>query len=110
VLKTLNYIQWQLGHLNVINDLPDTDVQRATLINRATDVKSAMLTYIAVHICHEGNRLGLAGIVLGFGAYKLQETLRAQYLRGTKIAIPLNFSWRRQFKTSTPRSTILDTV
>lgn len=33
-----------------------------TLTNRALDVKSAILTYIAAHIHHEGNRFGLAGI------------------------------------------------
>ena len=61
MLKTLNYVHWQLGHLNVIKDLPETDIPTGILINRVTDVKSAMLNYIAIHIRHEGDRLGLAG-------------------------------------------------
>jgi len=69
VLNTLNYIHWQLGHLNVINDLPNSDIPTVTLINRASDVKSAILNYVAVHILHETNRFGLAGIALASELY-----------------------------------------
>lgn len=60
MLKTLNYIHWQLGKLKVVDELPENDVCPKTLLNRMLDVKSAVLTYIAMHICHKGNPFGLA--------------------------------------------------
>jgi len=61
VEKALEFIHRQLQQLEVINELPDTDVRPIALINRAVDVESAVMTFIAVHIRHEGNRLGLIG-------------------------------------------------
>jgi len=61
VTKMLEYIQRQLGQLNVLKDLPRTYNFSPTLENRALDVKSGVLTYIAVHICREGNQLGILG-------------------------------------------------
>lgn len=60
--KTLDYIYRQLGQLTAIQSLPDSVVPPQALINRATDVKSAVLVYVAVHIRHEGIRCGIIGM------------------------------------------------
>jgi hypothetical protein len=69
VEKALEFIHYQLQQLEVINELPDSEVRPTALINRAMDVKSAVLTFIAVHIRHEGNRLGLIGSSLSNVVY-----------------------------------------
>jgi hypothetical protein len=61
VENTLNFIHRQLGQLNVIHKLPKTEVPPTALINRSIDVKSAALTYIAVHLRYVTRRLGLIG-------------------------------------------------
>jgi hypothetical protein len=60
--KTLDYIYRQLGQLTGIQSLPDSVVPPQALINRATDVKSAVLVYVAVHIRYEGIRCGIIGM------------------------------------------------
>ena len=62
VEKTLDYIYRQLGQLRVVNDLPDTGVTSEPLMNRALDVRSAVMTYIAIHIRHDYNPLGIGGM------------------------------------------------
>jgi hypothetical protein len=59
--KALDYIYYQLGQLYVIHDLPVSSVPSEALINRALNVKSAVLTYIATHLSHDCNRLGIGG-------------------------------------------------
>jgi hypothetical protein len=57
----LDYMHRQLGQLNVINDIPESDVPSQTLLNRALDVKTCSLNFLAIHIGLENNRLGLIG-------------------------------------------------
>jgi hypothetical protein len=59
--KKLDFIARRLEQLKVITQLPDTIVPTDDLINRATDVRSACLKYIAVQIRHESQYFGLAG-------------------------------------------------
>jgi hypothetical protein len=61
VEKNLDYISRQLGLLEIIKRLPDTGVQPDQLVNRTVDVFSAALMYLAIHIRHESNRLGVMG-------------------------------------------------
>ena len=63
VEKTVDYICRQLEQLGIIEQLPDADVPPEYLINRATDVLSATLTYLAVHIQHQPGRFGVFGIL-----------------------------------------------
>jgi len=58
----LDYMYRHLGQLAVVDDLPDIMVPSIPLSNRALDVKSAALIYLAVHIRHQGNRLGITGM------------------------------------------------
>ena len=57
----MDYISRQLGLLEIIDRLPDAGVRRDALVNRTADVFSAALMYLAVHIRHESNRLGVLG-------------------------------------------------
>src|SRR5271154_2544257 len=61
IQKNVEYICQHLGQLSVIEHLPDTDDQPKQLTNRATDVLSAALNYLAVHIRHEPGRFGVFG-------------------------------------------------
>jgi hypothetical protein len=57
----VEYICRQLEQLDIIKHIPDADVPPDYLINRATDVLSATLTYLAVHIHHQPGRFGVIG-------------------------------------------------
>lgn len=57
----LDYISRQLGQLDIVQRLPDTGVPSDQLVNRAMDVLSASLKYLAVHIDRESARLGIIG-------------------------------------------------
>ena len=59
--KRLDYIARQLDHLKVISQLPDSIVPTDDVVNRAIDVRSASLNYIAVHIRHESQYFGIIG-------------------------------------------------
>ena len=62
IQKSMEYICRQLGQLNVVEDLPDTnDDQPKQLTNRATDVLSASLNYLAVYIRRDSGRFGVVG-------------------------------------------------
>jgi len=62
VEKTVDYICRQLAQLSVLESLPDGHVQPEQLMNRATDILSAVLTYLAIHIRHEPGPFGVVGI------------------------------------------------
>jgi hypothetical protein len=62
VEKKLEYISQQLGQVEIIKQLPDIqNVQTDALVNRAMDVVSAALLFLAVHIRHESGRFGIIG-------------------------------------------------
>lgn len=57
----LDYISRQLEQIEIIQQLPEADMPSAQLENRAMDVVSASLTFLAVHINHELGTLGIIG-------------------------------------------------
>ena len=61
VEEKLDYISRQLRLLEIMNRLPDAGVQPDVLVNRSADVFSVSLMYLAVHIRHESNQLGVLG-------------------------------------------------
>jgi len=66
VLQTLEYICQQFGHLKVVKSVPPhigQDVQ-TRLMNRAMDVRSACILYLAAHIKHDKIWLGTIGNIL----------------------------------------------
>jgi hypothetical protein len=71
VEEKFEYISRQLGQLVIINRLPETKVQSDQVVNRAMDVLSAALTYIAVHVKHESNLLG----ILGTSCYEIADQI-----------------------------------
>ena len=58
----LDYIYRQLEQLGIIDGLPEDLHPPQSLVNRAMDVKSAVLAYLATHIRHESHRLGIMGM------------------------------------------------
>ena len=69
--KKLEYISRQLGQLAIIDQLPETKVQSNQVVYRAMDVLSAALTYIALHVKHESNLLG----ILGTSCYEIADQI-----------------------------------
>lgn len=59
--RELEYMWQILGRLEVIKDLPD-DLEHRSLTNRAIDVRSAVMLYLAVQITHDDNPLGTVGV------------------------------------------------
>jgi hypothetical protein len=59
--KTLDYLSHQFAHLELVNILPGDLEQREFLVNRALDVRSASMMYLAVRIRHDATPLGILG-------------------------------------------------
>lgn len=58
----LEYICRQLNHLDITGRLSLSDeVPSEALVNRAMDVRSSVMLFLAVHIRYEAVRLGLLG-------------------------------------------------
>jgi hypothetical protein len=62
VQKTVEYICQQVGQLKIVENLPEANIRPDQLINRATDVLSASLNYLAVYIRREPGLFGVLGI------------------------------------------------
>jgi hypothetical protein len=61
--KMLDFMYQQLELLEVLNILPDDLEQSHILVNRALDVRSACMMYLAVGIRHNGAPLGNLGTI-----------------------------------------------
>ena len=59
--ETLDHICQQLQHLAILNSLPEDLEQREFVINRALDVRSACMLYLAANIRHQSTVLGIPG-------------------------------------------------
>lgn len=59
--ETLDHICQQLEHLAIVNNLPEDLQQREFVTNRALDVRSACMRYLAANIRHESTSLGIPG-------------------------------------------------
>lgn len=57
----LDYISRQLGQLEIVQTLPQVSIETVQLENRAIDVLSAVLTFLAVNIKSESAKLGVIG-------------------------------------------------
>jgi hypothetical protein len=60
--RTLEYLSQQFAHLELVNVLPSDLEQREFVVNRALDVRSASMKYLAVSIRHNETSLGTPGI------------------------------------------------
>jgi hypothetical protein len=54
----------QLEQLAILDILPDDLEQREFVINRALDVRSATMLFLALNIRHDSTFLGVPGILL----------------------------------------------
>ena len=52
----------QFAHLELVKVLPDDIEQRDFVVNRALDVRSASMVYLAISIRHDTSLLGTPGI------------------------------------------------
>ena len=59
--KKLDYISRELARVDVIKKFPNSDVEFVALAHRVMDVRSAVITYIAVHIRYESSLFGVIG-------------------------------------------------
>jgi hypothetical protein len=64
---TLDYMCQQLEQLDILDILPQDLEQRQIVINRALDVRSASMLFLALNIRHDSTFLGIPGN-LQFGA------------------------------------------
>lgn len=64
MVKTLDYICRHLTHLNVVNDVPEDLPHRDVLVNRALDIRSSSMLYLAIQLKHDKNRFGFTGSAL----------------------------------------------
>ena len=62
--RTLEYLSQQFAHLEMVNVLPDDLEQREFVANRALDVRSASMMYLAFMIRHNATPLGTPGTAL----------------------------------------------
>jgi len=62
--RTLEYLSQQFAHLEMVKVLPNDLEQREFVANRALDVRSASMTYLAFMICHDATPLGTPGTTL----------------------------------------------
>ena len=56
--RTLDYMCQQLEQLEILDNLPSDLEQREAVVNRAMDIRSAFMLYLATHIYHESFPLG----------------------------------------------------
>jgi len=59
--RKLDYISRHLEQIEIVKQLPDTDIRSVQLEDRAMDVLSASLTFLAVNINYELGNLGMIG-------------------------------------------------
>jgi hypothetical protein len=53
--KKLDHISRELERINITKKLPTNDVDMVALRHRAMDVRSAVITFIAVHVRRESS-------------------------------------------------------
>jgi hypothetical protein len=59
----LDYMCQQMEQLAVVETLPDDIEQCDTVINRALDVRSACMLFLALHIRHDSTPFGGVGMI-----------------------------------------------
>jgi len=90
--KALDYFVQQLEELEVVSVLPDDIDQRDYVLNRALDVRSASMLYLAVHLRHGSTPLGTLGGSTSFNAYIQGEYSRHSSLAMRRLRIQKNIS------------------
>jgi hypothetical protein len=60
--RALDFMSQQLEQLEILDILPDDLEQREIVINRALDVRSASMLFLAVNIRHDATYFGTIGM------------------------------------------------
>ena len=76
--RTLEDLTYQFAHLEVIKALPNELRHREFVVNRAFDVRSSSMAYLALTISHDATPLGVSGSP---NAYTLANQLVGRVLR-----------------------------
>src|SRR5271169_5377492 len=90
----LEYLCQQFAHLELVNVLPDDLEQRDFVVNRALDVRSASMMYLAVSIRHDATPLGTPGttpICIRLNDVRQKRHDDCHDLERHQIASPLTF-------------------
>lgn len=58
----MEYLSQQFALLEMVNGLPEDVEQCDFVINRALDVRSASMMYLAIMIRHDSTKFGISGI------------------------------------------------
>jgi len=84
--NALDYFVQQLEELEVVSVLPDDIDQRDYILNRALDVRSASMLYLAVHLRHRSTPLGTLGSSnFSFNAYISGRVFKTFFIGDEKI-------------------------
>jgi hypothetical protein len=99
--EKLDYIARRLNQLKVIAQLPSTISPTDDVVNRAMDVRTASLKYIAVHIRHESQYFGIAGTYIFAEWHCLigQEESQRPFSWGMMLVILLALRFMRQLQS-----------
>ena len=83
---TLEYLSQQFAHLEMVNVLPDDLEQREFVANRALDVRSGSMLYLAFIIRHDATPLGTPGMALWYlHLTRLGKVVRTFFLGDVEI-------------------------
>ena len=58
----LEYLYQELEQLAIVKQLPESVDQREAVVNRALDIRSSCMVYLAQHISHQSTQFGVIGI------------------------------------------------
>src|SRR5271155_303377 len=98
----LDFMVQQLNRLSIVESMPK-DVDSAMVINRALDVRSACMVYLALNIRHEATPLGTVGIMnQEFGLIHLGKVVKTFVLGDQKISDSTDYlkSWVDKYTTA----------
>jgi hypothetical protein len=98
----LDFMVQQLDRLTIVESMPE-DVDSAMVVNRALDVRSACLVYLALNIRHEATPLGTVGIMnQEFDLIHLGKVVKTFVLGDQKISDSTDYlkSWVDKYTTA----------
>jgi len=92
----------QLDRLSIVESIPE-DIDSAMVVNRALDVRSACLVYLALNIRHEATPLGTVGIMnQEFDLIHVGKVVKTIFLGDQKISDSTDYlkSWVDKYTTA----------
>src|SRR5271154_3566571 len=100
--EMLDFMVQQLDRLSIMESMPE-DVDSAMVVNRALDVRSACMVYLALNIRHKATPLGTVGILnQEFDLIHLGKVVKTFVLGDQKISDSTDYlkSWVDKYTTA----------